>query len=81
MNKSGFEKLKKSYNLFKRDNGWYFVNEKVECVIDENEVLMREEYDSCRLQNINNYYNYLKGSNREKDKLRISLVEDYINKN
>lgn len=42
---------------------------------------MREEYDSCRLQNINNYYNYLKGSNREKDKLRISLVEDYINKN
>ena len=81
VNKSGFEKLKKSYNLFKKDNGWYIVNEKVECVIDENEVLMREEYDSCSLQNINNYYNYLKGSNREKDKLRISLVEDYINKN
>jgi hypothetical protein len=32
------------------------------------------------MQNINEYYNYLLKSDREKDKLRIPIVEDYIKK-
>ena len=30
------------------------------------------------VQDINNYLEYLKSSNREKDKLRIPMVEEYI---
>ena len=37
-----------------------------------------EEYEGILLQNIDEYYKYLQNSNREKDKARIPLVEEYM---
>ena len=73
----GLEKLKSKYNLVKKDNGWYQVNENVECVPDNMEG-KKELLDSIYVQDIDDYLNYLKSSNREKDKLRIPMVENYI---
>ena len=77
--KNGLEQLKQNYNLKAKDNGWYIVNDKIECVLDdmENKKTRIGEY---YLQDINNYLEYLNSSNREKDKLRISIVKDYIKK-
>lgn len=76
----GLEQLKLNYNLVQKDTGWYIVNDKIECIVDSKEPWKIEEYDGFNLQSLEMYYEYLKNSNREKDKARISLVEKYINK-
>ena len=78
------EQLKKNYNLKEKDNGWYIVNDKVECVCDgeiEN-LKYKPEKLSCGyfVQNIFEYLEYLNSSTREKDIERISLVKNYIKK-
>ena len=40
-----------------------------------------EKVGEFYVQNIYEYLEYLKGSEREKDKLRIQLVEEYIKNN
>ena len=77
----GLEELKKNYNLKFKDNGWFIVNDKIEGVcVGAKEVLkyQPEKIGEYYVQNINEYYNYLLNSEREKDKLRIPIVEDYI---
>lgn len=76
--KKGLEELQKNYDLKKKDNGWYIVNEKVECVVDTKEEWKIEKVNEYNLESIKKYYNYLKESTREKDKARIPLVEEYI---
>ena len=71
----GLEQLKENYNLIPKENGWYIVNEKVECVIDTKNVELIGTY---YVENINRYYSYLLQSNREKDKKRIPLIEEYL---
>ena len=71
----GLEQLKKNFDLIRKENGWYIVNDKVECVLDTKDV---EKGDGYNVESINRYYNYLKQSEREKDKLRIPLVEEYM---
>lgn len=73
----GLEKLKSKYGLVKKDNGWYKVTDDVECVPDSMEG-EKELLESYYVQDINDYLNYLKQSKREKDILRIPLVEEYI---
>ena len=73
----GLEQLKQNYNLKQKDNGWYIVNDKVECVLDSMDN-KKEKVDNNYLQDINCYLDFLKSSNREKDKARIALVEEYI---
>ena len=75
--KKGLEQLKKKFNLKEKINGWFEVNDKVECVLDTKNV---EKIGKYNVESINRYYNYLIQSEREKDKLRIPLVEQYINK-
>lgn len=75
--KEGLEELKKNYDLIKKDNGWYIVTDKIECVPDSMES-KKELFEGYYIQDINNYLDYLKTSKREKDKLRIPLVEEYI---
>ena len=75
--KKGLEELSKNYNLTKKENGWYIVNDKVECVPDDMQN-RREKVGDYFVQEINDYLKYLKSSNREKDKKRIPLVEEYI---
>lgn len=78
----GLEQIKKNYNLEPKGNGWYIVNDKIECVCDgkiENLEYKPEKLDSGYLvQNIFEYLNYLNSSSRGKDLERIPLVEDYI---
>ncbi|MDD3453347.1 MAG: hypothetical protein PHN42_03610 [Bacilli bacterium] len=77
----GLEQLKNNYNLILKDNGFYIVNEMVECVCNgekQNLQYQPEKAGDYYVQNINEYLNYLKSSSREKDKSRIPIVEAYI---
>ena len=80
----GLEQLKENYNLIEKENGWYIVNDKVECVCDGNkeDLKYKPEKLECGyfVQNIFEYLEYLKSSSREKDMKRIPLVENYIEK-
>ncbi len=77
----GLKELKNNYNLKKKDNGWYTVNEKIECVLDTKDSNKIEKYGDYNLESIKKYYEFLKNSSREKDKARIPLVREYIKRN
>lgn len=77
--KKGLEQLRKNYNLVKKDEEWYIVTDKVECILDEMNG-KKEEMDGYNLQDINDYLDFLTQSDREKDKARIPLVKEYISK-
>ena len=77
----GLEQLKANYDLIQKENGWYIVSEKVECICvgDKNDQKYQPELiDGIYVQNINEYLEYLYSSTRDKDKKRIKLVEEYI---
>lgn len=78
----GLEQLKQNYNLIPKDNGFYTVTDNIECVCDgaiEKLEYKPELINGYLCQNIYEYLSYLKSSQREKDKQRISIVEKYIN--
>lgn len=81
----GLKQLNKNYSLKEKDNGWYIVTDKVECVcIGDLETLKYKPEKLSNgyfVQNILEYFEYLNSSTREKDKKRIPLVSDYISKN
>ena len=79
--KKGLEELKNNYNLFQKDNGWYTVTDKIECVVDTKEDWKIERYDIYNLESIQKYYKFLLSSSREKDKAGIPLIEEYIKRN
>ena len=58
---------------------WYKINEEIECCVEE---LSDEKVDSCEpfnLIDLEYYYNnYIKDSNREKDKLKKVLIEKIL---
>lgn len=77
----GLEQLKQNYNLIPKGNGFYIVTDNVECVCDgaiEKLKYKPELINGYLCQNIYEYLNYLNSSDRGKDKLRIPIVEDYI---
>ena len=74
----GLEELKENYSLIEKENGFYIVNDKVECVVDTKEDWKIEKYGEYNLQSIEKYYEYLKESQRQKDKDRIKIVEEYM---
>lgn len=77
----GLEELNKNYLLKQKDNGWYIVNDKIECILDSMEN-KKEKLGEYYVQDIYDYLKFLEDSDREKDKLRIPLVKEYIkNKN
>ena len=75
----GLEELKEKFPLHQKENGWYIVTDKVECVLESKEEGKVEEWEGILLESIERYYQYLQKSEREKDKARIPLVEAYIN--
>lgn len=80
----GLEELKQNYNLKQKENGWYIVNDKIECVCDgkkENLKYQPELVENYYVQNLEEYYNYLLNSNKEKDKKRINIVKKELEKN
>ncbi len=78
----GLIELKKNYDLKEKENGWYFVNDKVECVCEGEikNLKYKPEKLSCGyyIQNIYEYFEYINSSTREKDIKRIPLVKEYI---
>ena len=76
----GLRQLKSKYNLKQKENGWYIVNDKVECVLDTKEPWKTEKYGKYQLENIEKYFKYLESSIREKDKIRYEIVKEYMNK-
>ena len=76
----GLQELKENYTLIEKENGWYIVNDKVECVLDTKEPWKIEKIGDYNLQSIEKYYEFLKESNRKKDKARIPLIEEYMMK-
>ena len=74
----GLQELKNNYNLKQKKNGWYIVNDKIECVLDTKEEWKIEKYGDYNLQSIEKYYDFLINSNRDKDKARIPLIEEYM---
>ena len=78
------EQLKENYNLKEKYNVWYIVNDKVECVCNGNIESLKYKPGMLKcgyfVQNIFEYLEFLRSSNREKDKDRITLVEYYIKK-
>ena len=74
----GLQQLKDNYNLKKKGNGWYIINEKIECIVDTKEPWKIEKVGEYNLQSIEKYYEFLKESKREKDKARIPLIEEYL---
>lgn len=74
----GLEELKQNYELTEKGKGWYIVNDKVECVLDEKEDWKIEKYGDYLLESLPKYHKYLVESDREKDKLRLPLVEAYM---
>ena len=77
--KKGLEQLKSNYNLKQKPDDFYIVNELVECVEDDM-IDKKELLGNYFVQDIYDYYNYIKNSGREKDKPKIEVVEEYIRK-
>ena len=77
----GLHELKENYNLIKKENGWYTVTDKIECFLDTKASWKIEKYGNYNLERIEKYYEFLKTSNREKDKARIPLIENYMKNN
>ena len=79
----GLEELKRNYDLKQKDNGWYIVTDKIECVCDgskENLKYQPELVEDYYVQNLEEYYEYLLNSTREKDKQRINIVKKELDK-
>ena len=67
----GLEQLKKQFNLKQKDNGWYIVNERIECVLDTKEA-------KYNLESLEKYFEYLKNSTREKDIIKYNIVKEKL---
>jgi len=76
--KNGLEELMENYNLKQKENGWYMVTDKIECVLNTKEDWKIEKLGEYNLESIKKYYSYLLQSKREKDIARIPLINSYM---
>ena len=76
----GLEQLKQNFDLKQKENGWYIVNEKVECVLDKKEDWKIEKTEKYNLESLEKYFEYLKTSKREKDKIKYEIVKKQLEK-
>lgn len=70
----GLEQLKQKYNLNQKPNGWYIVNDKVECLVDAKEDWKIEKVGDYYVESLAKYFEYLKSSTRGKDKIKYEIV-------
>ena len=79
----GLAQLKSNYNMIQKENGWFVVSDNVDCICDGEKGSLKyqpQKIGDYYVQNIEEYLEYLNNSNREKDKLRIPIVEEYMKK-
>lgn len=77
----GLRQLKNNFNLTQKENSWYIVTDKVECVLDVKTEGNPVKYGDYYLESLEKYFEYLKNSNREKDKIRYQIVKEELEKN
>lgn len=70
----GLEQLKQKYNLKQKPNGWYIVSDNVECLVDAKEDWKIEKVGDYYVESLAKYFDYLKSSTREKDKIKYEIV-------
>lgn len=73
--KNGLEQLKNNFDLIQKENGWYIVNDKVKCLLDVKEDWKVEKYVDYYLESLAKYFEYLKTSPIEKDKVKYEIVK------
>lgn len=76
----GLEQLKQNYDLKQKENGWYIVNDKIECIVDTKEDWKIEKHDNYNLESLEKYMMYLETSTREKDKIKYEIVKKELQK-
>lgn len=74
INENGLNKLKENFDVVNTHDNWYKVNEKVECVLDNNLESKREKVGNYYLQDLEYYRSFLIKSDREKDKIRLEVI-------
>ena len=80
VNKKGLETLKEKFDVVNTHDNWYKVSENVECVLDDNIANIREKVGNYYLQDLEYYRSFLVNSDREKDKIRLEVVNKALNK-
>lgn len=80
INEKGLNKLKENFDVVNTHDNWYKVNEKVECVLDNNLESKREKVGNYYLQDLEYYRSFLIKSDREKDKIRLEVINKALNK-
>jgi len=71
----GLEELKSNYDLISGIyNGWYIVNDKVECVLNSM-VGKKEKVGEYYVQSLTSYLEFLEETKREKDKIKYEIVK------
>ncbi len=80
INEKGLNKLKENFDVVNTHDNWYKVNEKVECVLDNNLESKREKVGNYYLQDLEYYRSFLVNSDREKDKIRLEVINKALNK-
>ena len=79
----GLEELKNNYNVIFKENGWFSISDNIEVICDGEKEKLKyapEKVGDYYVQNIEEYYEYLCRSEREKDKVRIPIVKEYMKK-
>ncbi|MFI3307114.1 MAG: hypothetical protein R3Y21_00965 [Mycoplasmatota bacterium] len=76
--REGLEQLKKQYDLLEKENGWFKVNDKIECCVDEYEDYKVEKTKEYNLESLEKYFEYLKSSKREKDIIKYKIVKEEL---
>lgn len=77
----GLQEFEKNYQLISKENDGFVITDNIECVcVKEKSELSYplEIVEGYYVQNILEYYEYLVSSEREKDRMRISLIGKYI---
>ena len=80
INEKGLNKLKENFDVVNTHDNWYKVNEKVECVLDNNLESKREKVGNYYLQDLEYYRSFLIKSDREKDKIRLEVINKALGK-
>ena len=78
--KKGLEQLKEKFDVVNTHDDWYQVNDRCECVLDDNLENIREKVGNYYLQDLEHYRNFLLKSERPKDKIRLEVVNKALNK-
>lgn len=76
--KKGLEQLKEKYNIIRKPNGFYIVNDRVECVLDTKEPYKIEEFGKYNLESFEKYFEFLRSTMRDKDKEKYKIVKSIL---